>query len=183
MSNTLPPFANISPSSWTFKTVSKFTLELPVNFSEIIKTISFETFSDVIAVSPRKVRESLFSHYGIKAKGRSILSSVKEKKETRIKHLQTVLRDVKLPKEQEFLKELFRNWLFRQRPLLKTTLDFLDVPNDEGLVEIETDFFKELSEKKVEELIKHLDGKFSRDAILIYLNFMEVPHLDKYLKS
>ena len=152
-----------------------------MNFSDVIKTISFETFSDVIALSPRKVRESLFAHYGIKAKGRSLLASIKEKKETRIKNLQTVLRDVKLPKEQEFLKELFRNWLFHQRPLLKTTLDFLGVENDHGLVEVETDFFKELSDKKVEELVKHLNGKFSRDAILIYLNFMEVPHVDKHL--
>ena len=54
--------------------------------------------------------------------------------------------------------------------------------NDDGLVEVETDFFKELPEKKVGELVKHLDGKFPRDAVLIYLNFMEVPHLDKYLK-
>lgn len=153
-----------------------------MTFNDLVKTISFETFSDVIAVSPRKVRESLFSHYGIKTKSRSILSSIKEKKETRIKNLQTVLRDVNQPREQEFLKELFRNWLFHQRTLLKTTLDFLGVENDDGLVEIETDFFKELSEKKVEELIAHLDGKFSRDAILIYLTFMEVPFLNKYLK-
>ncbi len=152
-----------------------------MNFNELIQTISFETFSDIIAVSPRKVRESLFSHYGIKSKGRSILSSVKEKKETRIKHLHTVLKDVKLPREQEFLKELLRNWLFHQRALLKSTLDFLEVPNDEGLVEIETDFFKELSESKVKDLLDHLNGKFPRDAILIYLTFMEVPHLNKLL--
>lgn len=154
-----------------------------MNFNDLIKTISFETFSDVIAVSPRKVRESLFAHYGIKSKARSFLASIKEKKETRIKNLQSVLMDVKQPKEQEFLKELFRNWLFHQRPLLKATLDFLGVENDQGLVEIETDFFKDLSEKKVEDLLAHLNGKFPRDAIVIYLTFMEVPHLDKYLKS
>lgn len=150
-----------------------------MNFNELIKTISFETFSDVIAISPRKVRESLFSHYGVKAKGRSIFFSIKEKKETRIRNLQEVLKEVKQPKEQEFLKELFRNWLFHQRPLLKTTLDFLGVENDQGLVEIETDFFKELSKQKVDELVKHLHGKFSRDAILIYLTFMEVPYLER----
>lgn len=154
-----------------------------MNYSDIVKTISFETFSDVIAVSPRKVRESLYAHYGVKAKGRSILSSIKEKKETRVRHLQSLLQEVKLPKEQEFLKELFRNWLFHQRPLLKSTLDFLGVANDDGLVEVETDFFKELSDKKVDELVKHLQAQFPRDAIVIYLHFMEVPHLEKHLKN
>jgi hypothetical protein len=152
-----------------------------VQFNELIKSISFETFSEVIAVSPRKVRESLFSHYGIKTKNRAVFTSPKEKKELRIKNLQTILKDVSQPKEQDFLKELFRNWLFHQRPLLKTTLDFLGVENDDGLVETETDFFKELSEKKVKDLLHHLDGKFPKDAILIYLTFMEVPHLDKFV--
>jgi|SRR5579871_2421746 len=148
------------------------------NFNELIKKISFDTFSDVMAVSPRKVRESLFAHYGIKNKSRSILSSVREKKEQRIKHLHDVLKEAAQPKEQEFLKELFRNWLYHRRELLKATLDYLGVENDNGLVEIETDFFKELSKKKVADLIKHLQPNFPRDDILIYLTFMEVPHLE-----
>lgn len=152
-----------------------------MNFNELITKISFTTFADVIAVSPRKVRESLFSHYGVKNKKRTLLSSIKEKKEQRVKHLHTILQTADNPKEQEFLKELFRNWLFHQRPLLKATLDFLDVKNDNGLVEIETDFFKELTEKQVEDLVAHLTPNFPKDAILIYLTFMEVPYLDKKL--
>jgi hypothetical protein len=152
-----------------------------VNFNELIEKISFETFSDVIAVSPRKVRESLFSHYGIKTKSKSILSSIKEKKEQRFKNLHAVLKDAHNPKEQEFLKELLRNWLFHQRPLLKAALDYLNIKNDNGLVEIETDFFKELDAKKVGALIEHLQPNFPRDAIMIYLTFMETPFVDKYL--
>lgn len=152
-----------------------------VNFNDLIKRISFETFSEVIAVSPRKVRESLFSHYGVKSKDRSILSSMKEKKEARIRFLHKTLQDAQKPKEQEFLKELFRNWLFHQRPLLKATLDYLDVDNDNGLVEVETDFFKDLKEDKVSALVKHLKPQFSADSILVYLTFMEVPHLEKYI--
>lgn len=146
-----------------------------MNFNEIIKRISFETFFDVITISPRKVREALFSYYGVKSKSRSILSSLKDKKEQRIRSLHATLQTADNPKEQEFLKELFRNWLFHQRPLLKSALDFLGVENDNGLVEIETDFFKELSEKKVSELINHLKKDFSNDAIFIYLSFMEAP--------
>lgn len=152
-----------------------------MNYTDLIKKISFETFSDVIAVSPRKVRESLFSHYGIKTKGRTIFSSIKDKKEVRIKHLHDVLKNAGNTREQEFLKELFRNWLFHQRPLLKETLDFLGVENDNGLVEIETDFFKDLDQAKVGQLVNHLTPTFPKDAILVYLTFMEVPHLEKYL--
>lgn len=151
-----------------------------MNFNELLKKISFETFSDIIAVSPRKVRESLFSHYGVKNKSRSILSSIREKKEQRVKNLHEILQDANKPKEQEFLKELFRNWLFHRRPLLKATLDYLGVENDNGLVEIETDFFKDLNEKKVSDLINHLKPNFPSDDILIYLSFMEVPHLNKH---
>jgi len=153
-----------------------------MNFNDLVKKISFTTFSDVIGVSPRKVRESLFAHYGVKNKSRSLLSSIKEKKEQRIKHLHETLTEVTKPKEQEFLKELFRNWLFHKRDLLKATLDYLGVANDNGLVETETDFFKELSEKKVKDLVDHLSANFLKDEILIYLTFMEVPYLDKHFK-
>lgn len=154
-----------------------------VSLNKLLKQISFETFSDVIGKSPRKVRESLYSHYGIKTKAPLVLKSVKEKKEQRVQNLFAVLQNAANPKEQEFLKELFKNWLFHQRPLLKATLDFLEVPNDFGLVEIETDFFKELSEAKVKALVDALKPNFPHDATLIYLTVMEVPYLDKYLSA
>ena len=109
-----------------------------------------------------------------------VLTSVKEKKEQRVKSLFLTLQNAHKPKELEFLKELFRNWLFHQRPLLKETLDFLDVKNDNGLVEIETDFFKELSEPQVNELISKLKKDFPTDSIMIYLAVMEVPHIEKH---
>lgn len=148
-----------------------------MNFNELIQKISFTTFAEVIAVSPRKVRESLFAHYGVKNKTRAILTSVKEKKEQRVRHVYDILQNANKPKEQEFIKELFRNWLFHKRELLKSTLDFLGVENDNGLVEVETDFFKELDENKVKKLVEHLKTDFPRDEIYIYLSFMEVPHL------
>jgi len=152
-----------------------------MNFNELLTKISFDTFAEIIAISPRKVRESLFSHYGIKSKTRGLLTSIKEKKEQRIKILHETLQAAKRPRELEFLKELFRNWLFSQRPLLKATLDYLKVENDNGLVEEETDFFEKLSEQQVKELISFLKPSFSHDSILIYLSFMQVPFLDKHL--
>lgn len=151
-----------------------------MNYNDLLKKISLNTFTDIMTVSPRKVRESLYSHYGIKQKSSMVLTSVKEKKEQRVKNLFLTLQNAQKPKELEFLKELFRNWLFHQRPLLKETLDFLEIENDNGLIEIETDFFKELSEPKVNELISKLKKDFPTDAIMIYLAVMEVPHIEKH---
>ena len=151
-----------------------------MDFNQLINRISFETFNDVIAVSPRKVRESLYSHYGVKSKSRNFLVAVKEKKEQKAKELYEKLKGANKPREQEFIKELFRNWLFHKRPMLKETLDYLGIANDFGLVESETDFFKELNERKVADLINHLKPKFPKDDILVYLTFMEVPFLDKH---
>src|SRR5262245_10836647 len=120
-----------------------------MKLNELIGKISFDTFNDVISLSPRKVRESLFSHYGVKSKTRGLLTSVKDKKQERVLTLHETLKKANKPRELEFLKELLRNWLFHQRPLLKTTLDFLKVENDEGLTEVETDFFKDLTEPQV----------------------------------
>lgn len=150
-----------------------------MNFNELIGLISNETFSDVIAIAPRKVRESLFSHYDIKTRGLLTLSKIKEKKEERTKKLHEKLKFASNPKEQGFLKELFRNFLFTKRPMLKAALDFLEVENDFGLVEVETDFFKELSEEKVLGLWNKLKNEFPKDEIFIYLVFMETPFLDK----
>lgn len=156
-------------------------MEPVMSLNTLLKQISFETFSDVIGKSPRKVRESLYSHYGIKSKAPVVLKSVKDKKNQRVQNLFSVLQHAQNPKEQEFLKELFRNWLFYQRPMLKATLDYLGVENDFGLVEVETDFFKELKEAKIKELVNTLETNFPKDAIRIYLTIMEVPDLDKCL--
>lgn len=151
-----------------------------MNLSELLKNISIDTFSDVVSHSPRKVRESLYSHYGIKSKNRFSIKSIKSKKEERVSLLLKMLQGATNLKEKELLNELFRNWLFYQRPLLKETLDFLGVENDNGLIDTEPDFFKELSEKKVSDLVAHLSPKFPKDSILIYFCFMEVPHIKKY---
>lgn len=152
-----------------------------MNFNDVIKDISFETFQDVMTVAPRKVRETLYAHYGVKPKGSSLLSALKDKKTQKVKSLHLALKDAQSPKEIEFLKELFRNWLFHQRPLLKASLDFLNVPNDNGLVEVELDFFKDLTPTQVKNLVAHVKPNFPKDAIVVYFTFVEIPDFKKYL--
>lgn len=170
---------NAGPFSWPHGYL-RLNVGCLMNYNELLKKISLETFSDVLSVSPRKVRESLYSHYGIKNKSPMALTSIKDKKEQRVKSLFATLQSANKPKELEFLKELFRNWLFHQRPMLKSTLDFLGVENDNGLVETETDFFKTLNDSKIKELTTKLKTEYPSDAILIYLSVMEVPNLEKH---
>lgn len=152
-----------------------------MNFNDLISKISFTTFDEVIQIAPRKVRESLFSHYGIKTKGIVTLSKIKEKKEDRLKKLHEKLKLATNPKEQEFLKELFKNFLFTKRPMLKSALDFLGVKNDFGFVDEEPEFLRTLTKDKVLELYQHLLKEFPKDEIFIYLSFMEVPFVNEII--
>lgn len=149
-------------------------------FNELLSKISFATFNEILSEAPRKVRESLYSHYGVKSKKSGFLTPVKENKEQKNARLKEKLHQASHQKELEFIKELIRNWLFHKRPMLKSALDFLQVENDNGLVEIETTFFKELDKDTVQSLIKHLLETFPKDDVMLYLYFMEVPNINEH---
>ncbi len=145
---------------------------------EIIRGMSGETFTDVINTSPRKVRETLYARMGIKGKKKKIGLRVHAKAEDRALKLLERLKNAASDNEVELCTELLRNWLYHQRPMLKATLDFLEIPNDNGLTEQETDFFESLEEAKVLSLVQHLkDSGFSSEHIAAYLYFVNVPHL------
>ena len=149
---------------------------------EIIRGMSEETFTEVVNTSPRKVRETLYARMGIKGKKKKIGLRVHAKAEDRALKLLERLKNAASENEIELCTELLRNWLYHQRPMLKATLDFLDVPNDNGLTEQETDFFETLEEAKVKQLVSHLkETGFSVDHIATYLYFVNVPHLESAL--
>lgn len=78
-----------------------------------------------MSIAPRKVRESLFSHYGIKAKKRGLLTSLKDKKEARVKNLHLALQEANRPREQD-LKELFGKLALSSTPAFKSDPRFLE---------------------------------------------------------
>ncbi len=142
--------------------------------------ISDATFAEMVQSSSRKVREVLYSQFGIKTK-KKFSANLQERRDERVRKLHERLKTGSTKQEAEVCRELIRNWLYGKRPLLKSTLDFLEVPNDNGLVEIELDFFTNLHEDKVEALVKYLCTQFQPEHVAIYLRFVEVPHLDKFL--
>jgi hypothetical protein len=153
-----------------------------MQFIQLVADLQPDTFQEVIQASPRRIRETLFGRLGIKAKKRSIGVRVHGKLEDRTKKLHEKLREGSTEQENNLCEELLRNWLFTRRDLLKATLDYLDIANDNGLIEEEPDFFQELEEDKVKALVSHLrEGGFDDEGIKVYLTFVKTPHLESAL--
>lgn len=145
----------------------------------LVAGLSEDTFLEVVNASPRRIRETLFGRLGIKAKKKSVSLKVHGKLEERTRKLHERLRQGESKQENDLCEELLRNWLYTQRPLLKATLDFLEVKNDNGLIEEEPSFFQELDEAKVKALVEHLRAQgFTDEHTYIYLRFVNTPHLD-----
>lgn len=149
----------------------------------LVASMSESTFHEVMQASPRRVRETLFGRLGIKAKKRGVGIKVHARTEERTKKLHERLKEGSTKQEDDLCEELVRNWLFTKRPMLKAALDFLDVPNDNGLIEEEPTFFQKLEEEKVRRLVEHLTKEhgFPAEHVRIYLVFVGTPHLDKAL--
>ena len=149
----------------------------------IVNKMSDDTFGEVVAASPRKIRETLFQRLGIKAK-KSIGLKVHGKLEDRTRKLHEKLREATTDQENKLCEELVRNWLYTKRPLLKATLDYLGIKNDNGLVDEEPTFFQELTADKVKELVTHLMGQgYAAEHIALYLRFVKTPHVDDVVKA
>jgi hypothetical protein len=145
-----------------------------MQFVSMVAGMSEDTFAEVIAASPRKIRETLFARLNIKAK-KQIGLRVHGKLEERTKKLHERLKTAESSSEDKLCEELLRNWLFTKRPLLKATLDHLGVKNDNGLVDEDPTFFKELTAEKVGELVHVLKSSHPVEHIRLYLAFVGVP--------
>ena len=142
----------------------------------ITAAMSEATFAEVITSSSRQLREILFSQMNIKLKKKNLGLHVHEKRDERIRKLHEKLKQASGKRETDICRELVRTWLYSKRAMLKSALDFLGVPNEDGLVDTEIDFFKELSLERVRELKAHLCEKFSPEHVKIYMQFVEIPH-------
>jgi hypothetical protein len=149
-----------------------------VDSIKLVASMSLETFSEMMAVSRRQVREILYSQLGIKAKSKSLLKNLQQKKEERVAALHDSLKKASSKRDADICAELIRNWLYTQRPLLKSALDFLGIPNEDGLIDSDPTMFAELPKEKTKSLFNHLCKDFSKERVAIYLAFMDTAHLD-----
>lgn len=157
---------------------------MSVDHLALVAKMSEAAFADVIASSPRKIRETLFGRLGIKAKKRSVGLRVHGKLEERTKKLHARLKEASSKQESDLCEELVRNWLYTKRELLKDTLDFLGVENDNGLIDEEPTFFQELEKEKVQALVEAMKDKgHAPETIEVYLRYVEVAHADEVFGS
>lgn len=154
------------------------TAQMPEHIG-LVSNMTLDTFQEVIAASPRRIRETLFGRLGIKAKKRGVGIQVHGRLEERARKLHERLKSGSSQQENELCSELLRNWLFTKRPMLKAALDHLGIQNDNGLIEEEPTFFQELDEAKVKELWAALTAEFPAEHARLYLAFVQTPHLDK----
>jgi hypothetical protein len=154
-----------------------------MQFIDLVAKMSDVTFAEIVTAAPRKTRETLFQRLGIKAK-KTIGLKVHAKLEDRTKKLHEKLKSAEGEQENRLCEELVRNWLYTKRPLLKATLDYLNIKNDNGLVDEEPTFFQELTAEKVKELVTHLKGQgYAAEHIALYLHFVKTPHVDDVVKE
>lgn len=145
----------------------------------ITAAMSETTFAEIMSCASRKVREVLFAQMSVKAKKKGLTLKVHGKRDERVRKLHERLKVASGTRENEICQELIRTWLYTKRPMLKSALDFLKVPNEDGLVDTELDFFADLTLDQVLSLKSHLETQFLSEEVKIYLNFVNVAHLDK----
>lgn len=153
---------------------------MPLRPSQIIGAMSPAKFSEMMARSPRQVRETLFNRLQIKSSTtKSVLPKLHQKNEERVRKLHGRLAEMSptAKNEQELCEELIRNWLVIKTPMLAVTLDHFGVKHQNGLTEQEIDFFERLETAKVEGLLRVLIPKFDAEEVAIYLRFLKVPYL------
>ncbi|MES2504148.1 MAG: hypothetical protein V4534_04635 [Myxococcota bacterium] len=148
-----------------------------MNSIAIISNTSDKTFAEMMNSCSRKVRETLFSRLGIKSKTSGVTLQLGQKRDDQARKLHDKFKSSDSKAESDVCQELIRNWLYTKRPMLKETLDFLKIPNQDGLVETELDFFKELPAGDVKSVFEHVSKQYEPEHVWIYLNFVEAPQV------
>ena len=149
----------------------------------LISQVSDQTFSSMIASCSRKVRDTLYARLGIKSNISGVTLQLGKKREDQVKKLHEKFKNSDSRAESEVCQEIIRNWLYTKRPMLKATLDFLKIPNQEGLVDTELEFFKNMSEEDAKAVFEQMSEQFEPEHVWIYLNFVEVPSVPSWSKS
>lgn len=149
-------------------------------YTAILRTLSFDKFTEVLGASPRKAREVYFHRAGVRTPQKaSRLPKPGAKNELRTQQL---FDNLKVEDDEQLAEEILRAWLLTKRPMLAKALDYLGIAHSEGLTESEdVSKFEKLSEKEARQLMKSLDGIAPTDEVAVYLKFMGVPNVDACL--
>jgi hypothetical protein len=147
-------------------------------YTKILRTLSADKFSEILAASPRKARETYFHRHGVKVPSSAArMPKPGAKNEARTAALFELLQS---RDDEQLCEEILRSFLLTKRPMLARALDHLGIAHNNGLTESDdVSKFEKLSAKDVRTLVDTLAAVAPRDEAVLYLKFMGTPDVDK----
>lgn len=141
------------------------------DYSAIIRTVTPQKFTEILAASSRQAREVYFHRHHIKAPSSgSHFAKPGAKNEIRMARLYDIIVTAG---DEELSEEILRTWLLGKRPMLAAAMDHLKIPHTDGLTDSDdVSKIATLSGKALEELITALEAFAPRDEVIVYLKFM-----------
>ena len=154
--------------------------ENKVPFTDVLRSVSLEKFTEIFSACSRKARETYFHRHGVRSPSKTTrLPKPGAKTEARIARLYEVLQD---KEDDEMAEEILRTWLLTKRPMLAAALDHLGIEHENGLTESdEIKKFEKLGKREVKALVEKLEPHAPREDIGVYLKFMGVKDVDAKL--
>lgn len=153
--------------------------ESKINYTAVVRTLSAGKFSEVLAASSRKARETYFHRHGVRAPTGSRFTKPGAKNEARTAILHEVLQS---EADDEMVEELLRTWLLTKRAMLVAALDHLGIEHNDGLTESDDlSKFEKLTARDAKGLISKLEDVAPVEDVGIYLRFMGTKTVDKAL--
>lgn len=141
-------------------------------FTEIVRSVSTDKFSEIFGASTRKAREAYFHRHGIrKPKKSNRLASLSKRGDERALHLYQALLE---KEDEEMVEEVLRTWLLGKRAMLATALDHLGIAHDDGLTESDEvdEAFSKMSPGDLKALYDKLCQDYPAEDVKVYLRFM-----------
>lgn len=136
---------------------------------EIIALTRPEKFAEIYSSCSRKIRNLLEGQFARKVKPRGKMVSLKSRRD-RLAEASAVQEGLVELGDDKMADEILKTWLYTKRPMLKATLDFFGIPNEEGITEQELDPIEQATAEKLAELVSGLTGLgFSAEDAAIYL--------------
>ncbi|MFO0723760.1 MAG: hypothetical protein U1E65_08270 [Myxococcota bacterium] len=141
--------------------------------TEIIRKLPAARFAALIAACPKNFREDLFRRAGVRTKTNTFALSAAPKTQVRAEKLHEAINGG-LDLGDDVLEEVIRNYLYTRRPMLAEALDHFEVPHENGLTDQDISFIETLPTEKKDALRTRLEGKYDRDDVALYLQFMKI---------
>jgi len=145
-----------------------------MEYQALVGLIPEAKFEQIFHGLQRKTRISLEAAFGKRVKVRGNLFSLKPKLSVPVLQI----RDgIAAEKEKPLAEELLRAYLYKYKPMLKQALDFVNIPNEEGITTEELDPLIKLAADKTDELAKALVAAgHDPENIALYFLYIKMEH-------